>query len=118
MSGKNSRSKKRLKIVILSIAGLAIVLNVAPFFSAFDIYDYSNKSETFCFREYPAQNTNLQMMQMQFQSFKDTTSSGDTILYRRFKINPFYFWQWREFVFNPRYKYPYLELKSNNLTSR
>lgn len=32
----------------------------------------------------------------------------DTLLYRNFKINPFFFWHWAEYFYDARYKLPYI----------
>jgi len=101
--------KRKLNGLIISVLVILILYNLFPIFSSFGVYNYSNRSGTFKFREYPAQGTDLQMMERQLGYFKDATHSKDTIIYRTFKKNPLHFWQWGEFLLYGRYRYPYLD---------
>ncbi len=95
------------RIAGLCFGALVVLLNLFPIFSAFDVYEYSNSDGTFQFREYPMKGTDLKMMEEQWKSFRDTTHQ-DTVLYRTFAIHPLYFWMWGSYIFNKRYRYPYL----------
>lgn len=51
-------------------------------------------------------------MLKRFEDFKkENLTTTDTILYRTYPINYFKFWTWREYVYNNRWKYPYLEIR-------
>lgn len=100
--------RKLIRVVVICIVSVIVLVNVFPYLSAFNVYWYCNRDASFQFEEVPSQGRGLKLMEADWKEFKDSTHR-DTVLYRTFTIQPLHFWMWRSYLFNRRYRYPYLE---------
>jgi hypothetical protein len=105
---KQFKANLTLKIILGVCLLLFILINIFPVLDSFDIYRYTTRHERFVFNEYPSQGTNIEMIERQWKHYLETNTTPDTILYRRFEKDPLRIWDWGEYLFAKRYRYPYL----------
>lgn len=108
--------KKKWKRLGLFSIVVVLVLNFFPALPVYlwieplmQTYHYSAADGEFEFRETTGKGRDLEMMQLQFESFRKNNSNlvQDTTIYRTFRMNPLKVWKWREYLIHPRWNYPY-----------
>lgn len=100
------------KIVLGILLFLIIITNAFPILSTWRWYDFTTKDGAYSFELYEAKGRDLDMMERSWNRYKDKYKPIDTTLYRTFKIKPFAFWHWRQYLFSRKYSYPYLDPKN------
>ena len=102
----------KLKIIFVTI-GLVILVSNLPLFEFFfqEDFIYRNVDRSFYYNEDGGKGRSFEgclAMYNHFLGFHPLIK--DKTLYRTFTIKPWYFWEWREMIFEPaRFKLPYLE---------
>jgi len=107
------KNKKNRGIKPLLITTLVIILlsNTPPAqYFLLENYHYRNKDSSFSFSEEPAQAIDFKVAEKRWQRFKDSNPNKDQILYRTFRIKPWQFWEWWQYIAHTeRFTLPYLE---------
>ena len=100
----------------LGLIAFIIIANIPPikplYRLAFDEYHYrySNENGSFTFVEFKARD--VKMMYRRMDGYKQLFPlSNDTSLYRLYKRNILCFWRWGEYIYDERYKMPYMSWK-------
>ncbi len=107
---------RKKTIALLFLLGIVLISNIpmVKFSVGLDgigkSYAYSTANNNFSFREIPTKGRDLDMMKRQFEHFKSkTVNESDTVLYRDFKKQYIQFWNWGEYLFHERWRYPLKE---------
>jgi len=96
------------KIVILVLIGIILISNIVPKVNIGERFLFSIKNGDFYYAYIPSKGGELEQLNDRFAQFSDTLSKQET-LYRRFDRNWWKFWYWGDYLFNPKWKYPYLK---------
>jgi hypothetical protein len=77
-----------------------------------NFYKYSNGNGTVTVQEIFYQGREMEKSYpktiFKYKPFvEEFPNSKDTILFRLFKLNPFHFWRWGEFIYSWRFRLPY-----------
>jgi|SRR4030095_5991937 hypothetical protein len=99
---------KFLKAIFILFITAVIITNVIPIISTWTWYYYTTKNGEFYFDQFDAKARDFAMMDRWWQHYKITKHPTDTVIYRTFKINPLKFWEWRQYFFSKKYRYPYI----------
>jgi len=100
--------RRFIRIVLILLATIVILSNAFPLFPKWKWYYFTTKNGEFYFDLYEAKGRDFAMMDRWWINYKETKQSTDTIIYRTFKINPLKFWEWRQYLFSKKYRYPYI----------
>lgn len=112
--------KRRIKALTIFILISITLVNFSGFKELTginrDYYRYSNYSGTVTRHEIFYQSRIMSKEYVgQFWKTKEFKriypGNTDTVLYRNFAMNPLKFWRWGEYVFNWRYRLPYINWK-------
>jgi hypothetical protein len=57
---------------------------------------------------FPAKGRDFAMMDRWWKKYKKEKHPADTTIYRTFEIQPYAFWNWKEYLFDKKYTYPYI----------
>jgi hypothetical protein len=92
--------KRRTKIMITSIVLVIIVSNLPPIgYFIQEKYSYQNKDGSFKFTEEPGKGLDFEVAKIRFERFKnENTFNPNKILYRKFEIKPWRFWEWWQII--------------------
>lgn len=111
---------KKYKYPVLIIICVILVSNLTLLKELgginYDYYRYSNYGGTVAVHEIFSQGRIIDKKAIdtlwKTAAFKRTyPESVDTVLFRNFKIQPLKFWRWGEYVFNWRFRLPYINWK-------
>lgn len=104
---------KFLNMKISTIFLILFALFISNFISILWIgkkYHYSNADSSFEYSIMPSKGLNLSDMEYNFKIFLEKNpKKKDTILYRTFPKNYLKFWNYREYFFDSKWKYPHLD---------
>jgi len=100
--------KRFIRVIIILLVSIVILTNAFPLFSKWKWYYFTTKNGEFYFDLYEAKGRDFAMMDRWWKNYKETKQPTDTIIYRTFKINPLKFWEWRQYLFSKKYRYPYI----------
>lgn len=108
-------NKKEKKLVIRGAILVVVLSNIIPVKSLIimgerdiGVYCYSRKDDTTSFFfENGKGPERLAYFQWKEMDIKNGIKRTDT-LYRNFKINPLFFWRWKDYFFDERYTLPYI----------
>jgi hypothetical protein len=103
--------RRATKIVLIIAVFLVIVTNAFPIFSAWRWYYFTTKNGEFYFDMFEAKGRDFAMMNRWWDDYRAERNPTDTTIYRTFSINPFAFWEWRQYLFSDKYRYPYINPK-------
>ncbi len=97
------------KSIIFLILFTLIISNFISILWIGKKYHYSNADSSFEYSIMPSKGLNLSDMEYNFQLFlKKNPDTKDTTLYRTFSKNYLKFWNYREYFFDSKWEYPYL----------
>jgi hypothetical protein len=113
-------SMKKIKKSVKIIVGIFIFLflsNIPPlqtlfqFFFDQKLYHYSTKDGSAFFDENIFLGNIFEFKRVTPQGMRERYPEADTIIYRNFKLNPYAFWRYRDYLNNERYTLPYYPLE-------
>ena len=113
MKNQKSGIKRNRKIILISIAVVISLSNTPPAqFFLLENYSYQNADGSFRFIEEPAQALDFKVGERRWERFKvEQINNPNKTLYRTFRIKPWQFWEWWQFIAHPkRYALPYLQI--------
>ena len=107
---------KRIRIVIFIIFGLIVITNLPPIklLLGADDCKYCNKTGTFTFQEMNFGGYDYGLCKNRFAEYKRQRGI-DTILYRATSMNPLCFWKYGDYLFEQKYRLPYMSWKEVEL---
>ena len=88
---------------------LVVIVNLFPVYSSWRWYEFTTKNGEFGFGIFEAKGRDVDMMNRAWEHYKLANKPTDTTLYRTFKINPIAFWEWRQYLFSKKYRFPYID---------
>lgn len=101
-----------IKSAVLITIGIIIISNFIPKIEIGKQYVFQNSNGDFKYYIIESKSGNVKDLELKFIMYsgnrKDNSFPDDKI-YRTFKKEFYKFWRWREYLFLPRYKYPYKE---------
>jgi hypothetical protein len=105
-----TKNNKALKTSLI-IAGLLIILSNTPpaQFFLLEEYHYTNKDRSFNYTEFPGKALDFKVGQRRWERFKTQHPEKNHTLYRTFRIKPYQFWEWWQYIAHPkRFTLPYI----------
>jgi hypothetical protein len=99
--------RKLVKALLVVFVVAVLATNLVPFFSVWNWYHYTTRDGKFTFDQFDAKQRNFEMMDRLWNDYL-LANPKDTTLYRTFAINPLKFWEWRQYIFSRKYRYPYI----------
>ena len=93
-------------IILIVISNLLFGIRIAV------RYTYSTVDNEFVHTGFPGKGGTINALESRFEKFKiSNPKDKDLVLYRRFRIEPWKFWLWMEYIgdFDWWWPYPYLE---------
>lgn len=106
----NRKNTNPKKAVIITIILLIILSNTPPAqFFLLENYGYTNADHSFSYSEEPGKGMDFEAGQIQFDAWKkQNPTNPNRTLYRTFKIKPWQFWEWWQYIAHPkRFTLPY-----------
>jgi len=100
--------KQVTKVILIIFLFTVVLTNAFPILSTWKWYYFTTKNGEFYFDMFEAKGRDFDMMNRWWADYKAKQNPTDTTIYRTFKINPFAFWEWRQYLFSKKYRYPYL----------
>lgn len=102
------------KIAFIIVCALIILTNLPPIsWFLTENYAYSNFDGSFRTEESGGKGNSFLTCIRQYNHFlceHPERETGDNNLYRTFTIKPWFFWEWREYIFHSeRFQLPYLD---------
>jgi len=90
----------KLKIFLAFIFLIVIVISTLLYGIRIGLYyDYSTLNNEFVHTSYPNKGGTIYALETRFKNFKESKPEyEDLILYRRFRIEPWKFWLWAEYL--------------------
>lgn len=102
-----------MKKYFVFILLLFIISNFLPRFTIGKKFRFSTKNSEFVYDVIPSKGRTLETMERNFQEFiKDNPQSSDTIIFRTFEKNHLEFWNYIEYLIDPKWDYPLLKNKN------
>ena len=95
---------------MMVIAAVIILSNTPPAqFFLLEHYAYQNADGTFYYSEEPGKGMDFQAGLIQFEGWKkENPKNPNTKLYRTFRIRPWKFWEWWQYIaHHERFLLPY-----------
>ncbi|PWS28477.1 hypothetical protein DHW03_01050 [Pedobacter yonginense] len=111
MENQKSIITKNRKVILIAIAVVIIISNTPPMqFFLLENYNYQNADGSFKYTEEPGQALDFKVGERRWERFKTENSSDpNQTLYRTFRIKPWQFWEWWQFIAHgKRFTLPYL----------
>ena len=106
----------KMKIVIrilLFILFIIIVSNFIPHVAIGERFLFTTGNQEFVGECMPSKGRTVELMEAGFRyEKKHNPEFKNLVLYRTFKKEFWKFWNWRRYLTNPLYKYPYLDISS------
>ncbi len=99
-------------MILIAIVVVIVISNTPPMqFFLLENYNYQNANSSFKYTEEPGQALDFKVGERRWDRFKSENSNNpNQTLYRTFKIKPWQFWEWWQFIaHSKRYSLPYLE---------
>jgi hypothetical protein len=95
-----TRNSKATKWTIITIASVIILSNTPPAqFFLLERYSYQNKDASFTYEEEPGMALDFKVCQKRWKRFKaQNLDNRNQTLYRTFRIKPWQFWEWWQYV--------------------
>ena len=111
--------KRKKKLALILIVVILLVVNLPPINTLIitlerdsGFYSYSRKDDTSSiYFENGMGPARYVYFQIRDRDLANGIIRKDT-MYRNFRINPFFFWHWKEYIFDERYKLPYISRDS------
>jgi len=106
------KQTKSIKYGVIAVVAVLFIFNFTPLsYLLHEHYTYRNYDNSFTFSEENGGNADYQWARNKYAYFLKTNpekAKTDPTLYRTFTIQPWRFWEWREFLFCPqRFRLPY-----------
>jgi hypothetical protein len=113
----NKSCTKKFCKVFIGIFIFVILSNIPPlqtllkFFFDQKLYHYSTKDGSAFFDENIFLGNIFEFKRVTTQGKRERYPEADTIIYRNFKLNPYAFWRYRDYLNDERYTLPYYPLE-------
>lgn len=111
MENQKSIITRNRKIILIAISVVIVISNTPPMqFFLLENYNYQNADGSFKYAEEPGQALDFKVGERRWERFKTENSNNpNQTLFRTFKIKPWRFWEWWQFIAHgKRFTLPYL----------
>ena len=97
--------------MLIAIIVVVVISNTPPMqYFLLENYSYQNANGSFKYTEEPGQALDFKVGERRWQRFKtENRNNPNQMLYRTFRIKPWQFWEWWQFIgHSRRFTLPYL----------